>query len=108
MSKTILVGSRLPHGLLLDHPTNKARFEVKGLNSTEIAVPYITTEIPEDFWNDWKLSVGDKFEPLASGSIFVAKSAADALAFSKEVESIKTGFEKVNPTDLDKSGLEKA
>ena len=107
MSKSILVGSRLPHGLLLDHPTNAARYEVKGLNSTGIIVPYVTTEIPEDFWNDWVVSVGNKFEPLASGSIFVAKSEADALAFSKEVESINTGFERVDPEELEKLGMEK-
>ena len=108
MSKTILIGSRLPYGLLLDHPTNNTRFEVKGLNSTPIVVSYVTTEIPEAFYAEWKASVGDKFAPLVSGAIFVATNAADALAISKEVEKEKTGFEKVSQGELAKSGVEKA
>lgn len=106
MAKNILVCSRLPHSLLIDHPTSGQRVEIKGLNSTQLIVPYVSTSVDEDFYSAWKSSMGTDFAPLKSGALFVAKSEADALAFTREIAAEKTGFEKANPESKD--GVEAA
>ena len=106
MTNTVLVCSRLPHTLLIDHPTNGQRVEIKGLNSTQLIVPYVSTNVDAEFYNAWKASMGSDFAPLKSGALFVAKSEADAQAFTREIATEKTGFEKASPESKD--GVEAA
>ena len=94
MAKTVTVGCKLPHGIVLHHPTDPTKtVEIKGLNkSSIIGADHISTEVDEDFWNAWAI-VNKRFPPLKAGSIFVSKSAPDAAAIAKELKDQKTGFE---------------
>jgi hypothetical protein len=107
--KTVLIGSKLPNGLILNHPHDlNVKVTLRGLNDAAkgtngqpIQIPYITTEVDAEFWAAWKLSHNHKdkpFKPLASGAIFEAGSTADdAKATYREREKEKTGFEPADP-----------
>lgn len=93
-AKTVVIGCRLPHGLVIHHPMKPSeKVTLKGENEAVIkGVGYATTEVDADFWADWKLAHKD-FAPLVSGAIFEAKSEAEAKAVAKELKAEKTGFE---------------
>lgn len=93
-AKIIVIGCKLPHGLILDHPLDPSKkVELNGLNRARIiGATYATTEVDADFWNEWK-TVHKDFPAVQSGAIFEAKSQADAVAVAKELEGEKTGFE---------------
>lgn len=94
MAKTVYIGCRLPHGLILDHPLNPAhKVTIDGLNRARIiGATFATTEVDAEFWEAWK-TANSGYAPLMSGALFEAKSAADVAAKAKEVEKEKTGFE---------------
>lgn len=93
-AKTVFVGCRLPHGLILDHPLDPSKkVELSGLNkATIIGATHAITEVDGEFWDAWKTVHAD-FPALKSGAIFEAKSAADVGAKAKEVAKEATGFE---------------
>lgn len=98
MAKTVLIGSRLPHGLELDHPLDAAKtVMLAGLNSARIiGTEYVTTEVDADFWEQWK-TVHATYPALKSGAIFEAKTENDAAAKAKELNAKKGG----SPTGLE-------
>lgn len=102
MAKTVIIGCRLPHGIVLDHPLDPANtVELAGLNKIRIiGAEHMTTEVDADFWEQWK-TVHKDFPALKSGAIFEAKTAADADAKAKELTAKKggsaTGFEPAKP-----------
>jgi len=102
----IIVGCRLPHGIILNHPLNpEDTVELNGLNKVVIVgADHATTEVDEDFWGIWKTAHKD-FQPLKSGAIFEAKNVAEAKGKGKELKAEKTGFEKVEQTAM---GVKKA
>lgn len=93
----VLVGCRLPHGLIIEHPTNpNQKVELKGLNRSRIiGAPYCTTEVDGELWQAWKMFNAD-FPAVKSGAIFEAKDAESLEAAAKEVENEKTGFEQMS------------
>ena len=103
---TVLVGCKLPHGMVLEHPLNGSdTVTIKGLNKRHIiGSTYATTEVDKDFWDVW-LGSNAKFPPIMSGAIFVAKNAADVNAIAKEYAGRKTGFE---PMKQDAMGVKSA
>ena len=94
VAKNIVIGCKLPHGLILDHPMDPSKtVELNGLNRARIiGATHATTEVDADFWNEWKTFHAD-FPAVRSGSIFEAKSAVDAAAMARELEREQTGFE---------------
>lgn len=92
----VLVGCRLPHGLIIEHPTEpRHQVELKGLNKSRIiGAPYTTTEVDGEFWQAWKLFHAEH-PAVKSGAIFEAKDGASLEAAAKEVEKEKTGFEQM-------------
>lgn len=90
----VVIGCKLPHGLILDHPLDPSKkVELNGLNrSLIVGAPYATTEVDGEFWEQWK-TVHKDFPALQSGAIFEAASASEAAAVAKELEGEKTGFE---------------
>jgi len=106
----ILIGCRLPNGLLLHHPDKEKRdshktIKIAGLRDSQIVgAPYVTTEIDADFWEAWKTAYSD-YAPLKNGSIFEANSAANAQAKGKELAKERTGFE---PMKQDAMGVKPA
>lgn len=103
--KTVLVCSKLPTSIILNHPMDpETKVTVRGLNAAQrgtngqpILVPYITTEVDEEFWSAWEAAHGDKarkpFPAIKSGALFVAKNAGDANAIATENEKRSTGLQ---------------
>jgi hypothetical protein len=108
MSKTIVIGCRLPSGLVLDLPRpdgTTAKVVLNGQNSTQARSPVIllstddygVTDVDQDFWDAWKLAYAG-FEPLVKQIIFEAKSMNDAKAIHAEVKDELTGVEPMPQT----------
>lgn len=100
MSKTVFVGCKLPHGIVIELPNKPdATVTLKGLNSSNIiGAPYAVTEVDEEFWAKW-IASNAKFGPVESGAIFQAKSETELKATAKSLEGEKTGFEPALPQD---------
>ena len=94
MAKTIVIGCRLPHGIILESPMDpKKTISLAGKNKAVIiGAQHATTEIDESFWQEWE-AVNREFPALKSGAIFVAKNGSDAKAIAKEFADRPTGFE---------------
>ena len=95
--ETVLIGCRLPNGLVLHHPKNR-NLTVKLAGTYErstngLFVPpksYATTVIDAEFWAAWKEAyVG--FPPLKTRAVFEASSEQEAKAKAKDTQ--KTGYE---------------
>jgi hypothetical protein len=98
MAKEIVViGCRLPHGIILHSPVDNTKtVAIKGLNSSELIVPYVLTPVDANFWTVWEMANKD-FAPLKSKALFVAKNKADADAMGDEFKKERTGLETINP-----------
>ena len=94
MAQKVVVGCRLPNGIILEHPSDpKIKVELNGLNKvTIIGAPYAHNDVDADFWDAW-FAVNKDFAPLKNGAIFVAKSSEDAQAKAREIKKERTGFE---------------
>lgn len=93
-AKTVVVGCKLPNGIILDHPLDPSKkVELAGLNKARvIGADHATTEVDGEFWEAWSM-VHKDFAPVKSGAIFVARTVEDAAAKAKELAKEKTGFE---------------
>jgi hypothetical protein len=98
MAKIVVVGCKLPHGIIIEHPMDTTKtVEIKGKNKALIVgADYATTEVDADFFEQWA-AVNKEFPAVKSGAIFVAKSAADVAAMAVEFKDRKTGFEAMDP-----------
>lgn len=98
--KKILIGCRLPHGLVLEH--KGVSVTLKGTNSRVVAGLYVpeqdfaTTEVDAEFWEAWSKE-HSTFPAVTSNSIFVAKDSSSAEAVAKELRAESTGFEQLDP-----------
>ena len=92
--KTVLIGCKLPHGLILDHPLDPdKKVALNGKNKALIiGADYGTTEVDGEFWETWK-TVHAEFPALRSGAIFEAANASDLAAVAAELKDEATGFE---------------
>lgn len=107
---TVFVASRLPFGLIAEHPTNGQKVELKGIprsSNGEILLPYGETEVTKDFWDAWSEHNKD-FDALKNGVIFAAEKRRDLAQEAQiyEGEDAKTGLEPapqevpgIKPTD---------
>ncbi len=91
---TILIGCRLPHGLVLSNPLKKGdKVTLAGLNSSRIiGADHVTTEVDAELWAAWKLT-REKSPLFTSGAIFEARSESDAASIAKELRKEKTGLD---------------
>lgn len=102
MSKKVLIGCRLPHGLVLEYRGVSVTLKGKNskvLPSVGIYVPeqdFATTEVDADFWEAW-IKEHSTFPAVTSNSIFVAKDPSSAEAVAKELRAESTGFEQLDP-----------
>lgn len=103
--ETILIGCRLPNGLVLHHPQNReltVKITGTSLAPTEggLYLPpksIATTEVDAEFWAAWKAAyVG--FPPLKNRAVFEARSDQEAAIKAREVKNEKTGFEQMEKT----------
>jgi hypothetical protein len=112
--ETILIGCRLPNGLVLHHPKNRNLTVKLGgtygkrLESGLYLPPtaFTTTAVDLEFWNDWKAAYTG-FPPLKTRSVFEARSDQEASAKAKDTP--KTGFEPISKNAvIDGVRIEKA
>ncbi|MFA7254388.1 MAG: hypothetical protein WC107_07635 [Patescibacteria group bacterium] len=98
MAKIVVIGCKLPHGLVLEHPMDpNQKVVLNGKNKALIiGADYATTEVDADFMEQW-VAVNKEFPAVKSGAIFVAKSVADVAAVARENADRKTGFEAMDP-----------
>jgi hypothetical protein len=106
-AKVVLIGCRLPQGLILHHPLKPdVKVTLAGLYTSKIiGATYVTTEVDAEFWETWKIVHEGKFQPLDSGAIFEASSEDAAKRIAKELTKEKTGFE---PLKQDAAGVKPA
>jgi hypothetical protein len=98
--ETILIGCRLPNGLVLHHPTNRnitvklaGTYETKMENGLFMPPrPYSTTAVDAEFWAAWKEAY-EGFPPLKTRAVFEARSEQEAESKARNAEKVKTGFE---------------
>lgn len=111
MAKIVVVGCKLPNGIVLEHPVDpQIKVELKGTNSeTIIGTGYSSTEVDGDFWELWAAQNKD-FPPFKSQAIFVAKSGNDVAAKAQELKDETTGLEPMRTDGKDRraSGVKKA
>jgi hypothetical protein len=96
----ILIGCRLPNGLILRHPDparKGATVKLRGANEAQvksvvIGETFVTTPVDADFWETWKKVYSD-YEPLKKGAIFEARNEPEANGKGRELTKEKTGFE---------------
>lgn len=106
MAGKIVVGCKLPNGIILENPLSPdQKVELAGLNRvTIIGATYATTLVDADFWAAWS-SAHKEFGPILSGAIFIAKSDADLAAMAREQVERKTGLE---PMEQKSAGVKPA
>jgi hypothetical protein len=94
MAEQVIIGCRLPHGLILHHPDNKdITVTIQGMNRSKIiGASHITTMVDAAFWNAWKAKHAD-YQPYKSGAIFESSTIKGAEDRAKELVKEKTGFE---------------
>lgn len=97
----VLVGCRLPNGLILKVKEGEKEtiVTVKGLNKTAIlGAPYVTTEVDAEFWEAWK-KLYPTYGPLKNGAIFEARTVDQAeYKGKKEFAKEPTGLESLSQT----------
>ena len=105
--ETILIGCRLPNGLVLQHPNDKnATVKLAGVfgQKTDSGIyyppkPYSTTEVDLEFWTAWKTAYAG-YPPLKTRAVFEARNEQEAAAKAKEVAKENTGFEQMSQTPV--------
>ena len=112
--ETVLIGCRLPNGLVLHHPKNRnITVKLVGTYATKTdsglfipPQPFTTTQVDAEFWAEWKAAyVG--FPPLKTRAVFEARSDQEANAKAKNTP--KTGFEPMSKnTVIDGARVEQA
>lgn len=114
--ETILIGCRLPNGVIIAHPQNRAvTVKISGTNGEKldsgIYLPpkaFATTEVDAEFWAAWKAGNAG-FPPLKNRALFEARSDQEASAKAKEVKKERTGFEQMSQTaSIDGVKMERA
>lgn len=106
MTTAVIIGCRLPHGVVLEHPKDASkRITLKGIHASNvIGATHGTTVVPADFWEAWK-AANAEFKPFKSGAIFAASNQNEAEAKAKDLKGKKTGLE---PMDQNAMGVKPA
>ena len=110
----VIVGCKLPHGLVLNLPNSKVRVTLNGANSgTVIGLDGKVmrgtcgyTPVDEGFIAQWLKLYGET-TMVKKQMIFVQKNEGSAKAMGAELEKEKTGFEAVDPAKPGVSGINK-
>ena len=121
---TVIVGSKLPHALILRlfdveeyderNPAGQlirsqravertdCRITINGANSTvernakmPLILPYARTEVPADFWDAW-IKANAEMDIVKRGLIFAEPTESRAIDRSKEQRAVVTGFEAID------------
>lgn len=113
--ETILIGCRLPNGLVLHSKDRKTSAKLTGTYDTRSESglflplkPFTTTAVDAEFWAEWKATYAG-FPPLKNRAVFEARSEQEADSKARNAEKVKTGFEPMSQSaKIDGVTLEKA
>jgi len=106
----VVIGCRLPNGLILQHPANRnVQAVLSGprlvvADGRKLSSNFATTEVDAELWAAWK-SAYSASPILASQAVFEARTEGEAAAKAKELAKELTGFEQVSPNA---GGVEKS
>ena len=64
----------------------------------------LTPDIPKDFWEEW-LDQNKDGDFIKNGMIFASAEHRSVVAQAKEMESVKSGLERLDPAEIHKHGL---
>lgn len=116
-NETVLVGCKLPHGLILSLPNESVKLAgsaswinpPKGKkNPPKIMYADSFTSVSKAFWESWvEWAKVMKFEPYLRGHVYSATSEKEAEARAKDGEGIKTGMERLDENALTQLGHQK-
>ncbi len=88
---------------ILPHP--------KFIPTKEEYIVYESTRTPvaKDFWDAWVKAMGPDYGPLRNRMVWAvpAGKKADGIATAKEMETMPTGFEQIDPKKLGIKGISK-
>lgn len=108
MSKMVVVGCKLPNGLICElgkaGDENYKRVVLNGANSSQIIGGYGLTSVDEDFIQAW-LEKFSWLDCVKQKLIFVQSNEAEASAQALDTSGRKTGLERLNPDEIP-AGLE--
>ena len=107
MAEVVVVGCKLPNGLLLsvDGKTirinGRARYNMpsptrKSLN-TDVEYADGLTTVDKAFWDKW-LADHKEYTPVMKGHVYASGNRNDAVAKAKDTEENLTGLEPLDPT----------
>lgn len=93
-TNTVLIGCRLPNGLVIEHPSDSNnKIELNGKNKIIIVgAEYGLTMVDREFATAW-FAANKDFAPVKSFAIFMAETNDDAMAIGKDLSNELTGFE---------------
>jgi hypothetical protein len=99
-AKTLIVGCKLPNGLILEMgrygDTRYQKVEVKGANSAKVAGGYGLTPVDAEFWAAW-LKKHAHLDCVTKGHVFAHSTEASAISHATERAELKTGLERLDP-----------
>lgn len=102
MADVIVIGCRLPCGLVLEHEGKQVTLAGQNQNKQGIILlsqdDYGETIVDASYWAAWK-KANAGYTPLVTGAIFEAKNQAEAKSKQKELKGEKTGHEPMPQTD---------
>lgn len=91
-NEMVVVGCKLPHGLIIHLPDTEDRYTLNGANTSIIVGGYGRTAVPKAFMDAW-MNIHKTWPPVASGAIFVADDQDGFEGQASEQEGVKSGFE---------------
>ena len=102
MADVIVIGCRLPCGLVLEHEGVQVTLAGQNQNKQGIILlsqdDYGETIVDSSYWAAWK-KANAGFAPLETGAIFEAKNQSEAKVKQKELKKEKTGHEPMPQID---------
>ena len=98
MSEFVVIGCKLPHGIILQDPADKTKtVAVKGAKSTNIIGGFGLTEgVPKDFWDRWK-EANKALSFVKECLIWAYGKEGDAERKGEELRDKKHGMEPIDP-----------
>ena len=92
---TVVVGCKLPHGLIVD--LNGTSVTLNGANTSHVVGGYgMTYNVDRSFMLAW-LDAFKGFEAVKRNLIFIQEKPKSAYANAKEQSDISTGLERIDP-----------
>lgn len=97
MAATVVVGCKLPHGLIIQHAGRKV--VLAGSNAEGAIGGYgLTRGVDKEFFEGW-LKDHASFEPVAKDLVFAVGQESAARGTASERKGEKNGFEPLDPTN---------